>query len=61
VLPYESNTSQKLLLEAIETKKSSLANWMVWFYQFRRQSGAPLAFNEEASPLAKQHLDGGGA
>jgi hypothetical protein len=61
MLPHESDRSQKLLLEIGKTESSSLINWMVRFYRFRRQSGAPLALDVVASPPAKQRLVGEGA
>jgi hypothetical protein len=57
VFKHEMNKSRKLLPEIGKTGLSGLANRMVWFCRFRRQSVAPLVLDEGASPLAKQHLD----
>jgi hypothetical protein len=57
LLAHELSKSQKFLLKIGETRLSGLVIWRVQFCQDRWQSGALPGFNEDASPLAKQHLD----
>jgi hypothetical protein len=60
VFTHETNKSRKLPLEARQTTWSSLANRMIRFGRDRRQSGAPMGFDEEVSPLTKRRLVGEG-
>jgi hypothetical protein len=50
--------NRKLLAETVETGLSSLTNQMVRFCQFRWQSGAPPALDEEASPTKRRLNEG---